>query len=176
MPRPRLVLLAWLFLVLGCAALAEPVTLLEGVLTLELPPSFRRLDQAAIEKMFAGSGSVPGVVLVTADSASRLSITHTQSRLAPEELESTKSELKAQLGGAMRWIKDEVVTLNGVPWFRLDFEPDGGPSREIIMGTSARNRLLFLVVSTSTDELDLVEEELEAMIASLQIQEGAARD
>jgi hypothetical protein len=171
-PMPRLLLIALLFLF--TSALAEPTAFFEGSLQVEVPESLRALDQPAIDAMFAGAKSQPGVVLATPDSETRVSITHAAAPLTVEELEDTKAALKARVDGQasdITWVRDEMVTLNGTPWFRLDYDLGATEEakRETILGTSLDGRLLFMVIATPLEDLELMQEELQSLIGSLRL-------
>lgn len=165
----RSCLLALLFLLLPAAA--EPTSFLDGVLSLEVPGSFRALDQSAIDEMFAGASSRPGAVLATPDSETRISLTHTQASLSQGELEQIKETLKSRMDQSTVWVRDEMLLINGAPWFRLDYEVGSGAAarREIIVGTSARERLLFLVIATPAEDREMLENELQSLIGSLRL-------
>ena len=167
----RLVFLA--FLLLTPRLLAAPMTFFEGSLEVEVPAIFRALDDAAIDSMFAGARSKPAVVLATPDSETRISMTHADAPLGPEDLEDTRASLKARIDSQAKiaWLRDEMVTLNGSPWFRLDYDMDSGADikREIILGTSLRGRLLFVVVATPVDDQELLNGDLQTLIDSLRL-------
>ena len=164
-------LLPILLLLFSVPALCAPSSFFDGALEVEVPAVFRAMDQAAIDQMFSGARAKPEVVLATPDSETRISMTHASAPLGPADLEATKDSLKARVdGGApVQWARDEMVTLNGQPWFRLDYDLSQEKKREIILGTSMQGRLLFLVIATPGDDLELLEGDLESLIASLKV-------
>lgn len=163
--------LLFLLLILVSPGYADPSIFFDGALQAEVPATFRSLDEAAIEQMFSGARTKPGVVLATPDSETRISMTHAQAPLIPEELEATKASLKARVdsGVPVRWERDEMVTLNGTAWFRLDYDLVQENKREVILGTSLRGRLLFLVAATPLADLELLEGDLQTLFESLKV-------
>ena len=149
---------------------AEPQALFEGSLTLDVPASLRRLDAESIAEMFASSPRLPQVVFVTPDSETRVAFTYLSTPFSPEEIEPTRSELATSLDAqaGIVWHKNEVVTLGGKPWFRLDYDlPRQTLTREILLGTSLNGQLLFLMVATPVADLELMAPELETLLESL---------
>lgn len=164
-----LTLLTALLLALPCWG--EPATLFEGGLQVEVPAVFRALDQAAIDEIFAASRSKPSLLFATPDAETRISLTYTESLLTPDELDETRTVLKSKMesGAQVTWLRDEMITLAGSPWFRLDYELKSEGKREIIMGTVLRNRLLFLIVATPLEDWELMGPEIEMFTSSLRL-------
>ncbi len=164
-------LLVLAFLLLSSPLWAAPTAFFDGALQAELPPLLRVLDDAAIDQMFATANSRPGAVLATPDSETRVSLNYTQAVLDAASLEATKNSLKSRIDGqeGVTWLRDEMLELNGHSWFRLDYQLASEPKREIVLGTSANNRLLFLVIATPADDPELIEGELQALIDSLEV-------
>jgi hypothetical protein len=158
-------------ILLALPALAEPTSLLDGAISLEVPASFRVLDHESIEDMFAAASPRPGAVLATPDTETRISFTHHQGSLSEDDLETIMQALHARLGDRVTWLRDEMLTINGTRWFRVDYDVGSGPGakRETILGASVRYRLLFLVVTSPLEDHEFLSEELEAMLNSLQV-------
>lgn len=150
---------------------AAPTSFFEGALQAELPPLLRVLDDDAVDQMFATANSRPGAVLATPDSETRVSLNYTGTPLTLDLVEPTKDSLKTRIGSqeGVTWLRDEMVSLNGHPWFRLDYQLASEPKREIVLGTSARNKLLFLVIATPADDQELIGGELQSLIESLTV-------
>lgn len=164
-------LLPLLLILLSIPALCAPSSFFAGALEVEVPAVFRALDQVAIDQMFSGVRAKPEVVLATPDSETRISMAHASAPLDTADLEATKNSFRARVdGGApVTWARDEMVTLNGQPWFRLDYDLSQEKKREIILGTSMQGRLLFIAIATPRDDLELLQGDLESMIASLKV-------
>lgn len=159
------------FLLLTTPLWAAPTSFFDGALKAELPGLLRRLDEAAIDQMFSGASSRPGAVLATPDSETRVSLNYTEAELDTDLLEPTKNSLKSRIDAqdGVNWLRDEMISLNGHPWFRLDYQLASEPKREIVLGTSARNRLLFLVIATPADDPELLDGDLQKLIDSLEV-------
>jgi hypothetical protein len=164
-------LLLLLVLLTAPSVRADPVTLFEGGFQAELPVVFRAWDQAAIDKLFEGSRSRPAAVFATPDGETRVSLTHATSPLLAADLDQTRQVLhsKVESESQVRWVRDEMITLNGSPWFRLDYDLVEADKREIVMGTSLRGTLLFLVVSTPLESLEMMEPELASLLDSMRL-------
>jgi hypothetical protein len=161
-------------LLLSVPAFADPIVLFDGGLRLEAPALFRSLDPASIDKMFASSRSRPAAVLATPDSETRVSVTYAEAPLLAEDLEETRAALhrKMDAQASITWLRDEMVSLHGSPWFRQDYqmEENGQARRETILGTSLRGRLLFVVISGPAEAYELIEPDLQSVIDSLQLE------
>lgn len=156
--------------VLLVPALAEPHALFEKTLSVEVPAAFRPLDQESVAEMFASSATLPQVVFATPDSDTRVAFTYLALPFPPEELEPTRAELTASMEKAqVVWHKNEIVILGAKPWFRLDYDLPAKqpPTREILLGTSLRGQLLFLMIATPSEDLELLGPDLEALVTSL---------
>ncbi len=159
-----------LALLLWGPVLAEPHALFENTLTVEVPAVFRSLDQDSIAEMFASSATMPQVVFATPDAETRIAFTYLATPFTPEELEPTRAELTTSMEKAqVVWHKNEIVVLGEKPWFRLDYDLPAKqpPTREILLGTSLRGQLLFLMIATPSDDLELLGPELEGLVESL---------
>lgn len=168
---PRLFFL--IFTLLLSPALGEPSRFFENRLEVEVPSILRSLDEEAIEEMFATARTRPGVVLATPDSETRISMTYAGVPLDVDSLEPTMQSLKARMDEqpGLKWVGNGMLTLQGQPWFRLDYEVPGesGDKHEIILGTSIEGSLLFIVMAIPKDDLPLIGEELQQMIDSLKV-------
>lgn len=153
---------------------AEPQILFEGALTVDVPPTLRRLDDKSIAEMFASSSRLPQVVFATPDSETRVAFSFLNTPFLPEDVDPTREDLTNGLHSqpGIVWHKNHVVTLGGKLWFRLDYDllEKQPPSHEILLGTSLNNQFLFVMIATPAADLELVSPEIEALLESLRPQ------
>lgn len=160
---------AWLTV----SAWAEPALFFGGALRAELPTDLlRQLDDDAVQTMFASSVNPPGVVLVTPDAETRISMTHTSTPITLEDLDDIRLHLRQRTEATteVRWVRDEMIQMRQQPWFRLDYDltnPAIG-RREILMGTALRGQLFYLVVALPLDDLEFQKEDIESFLGSLE--------
>lgn len=164
--------LTMLFLVLFCltAVQAEPRLLFEQSLAVEVSELFHELEPAEIARMFSSSKTLPQVVYATPDAATRVAFTLLETPFSLEEVDPTRLALAASLEARDRVVtRSQLLEIHGLPWFRLEYDSPVSeqPTREILLGSSLRGQLLFVMIATPVADLELMEPELEALIASL---------
>ncbi len=151
---------------------AEPQSLYEGALKLDVPSVFQSLPEESIEAMFSTSAHRPQVVYATPDAETRVALTYLSTPFTAEDVEPTRVELTSSMEqkAEVAWHRNEVVVLNDRAWFRMDYDLSAKqpPTREILLGTSLRGKLLFVMIATPATDLELLGSDLEALIASLQ--------
>lgn len=172
MKRSALSVLATLTIALLCLTplRAEPRLLFEQTLAVEISELFHQLEPDEIGRMFSSSKTLPQVVYATPDAATRVAFTLLETPFSSQEVDPTRVALAASLEARERVVtRSQLLEIHGVPWFRLEYDsPDREePTREILLGSSLRGQLLFVMIATPVADLELMESELEALIASL---------
>jgi hypothetical protein len=114
-------------------------TLLDGRVTVELPPTLQPMSEEMKRLKYPGANA-PALAFSDTDGTVSFAISWTQNRLDPPNVGAQTRQLRAQLDAVsrvLRWHGSEVLTLDGRDVGLLDFDSKA-------IDTEIRNRLLLI--------------------------------
>jgi hypothetical protein len=168
--------LAFAFLVLGCglfyslAAAAKTTSALGGKLRIQLPAGFTPLSRSEIEAKFPPLRP-PQLVYGNAERNVTIAVTHSDSKLAPQQYSQFATYMKLMLQTRMTVQEDEMIDIGGRRWIRLagTAQAIDQPIHNEMLMTSLDNRALIVNLNCVTRLLPKYKKSLRAVRDSLRL-------
>lgn len=150
---------------------------LDGKVSLLLPPSFELMSEEVRQLKYPGNANPP-TVYTDAKGTVNVAINHSTIKIQEAQMPSAKTALEASLKAQSpdaTWLKSEAITTKARTVIRYDFRSQGAdsPIRNIMYGASVDDRLLLITFTcTAADEAEWAETGLR-IIESIEIKTAA---
>jgi hypothetical protein len=134
------------------APVLEPRKVLLESLELQVPKDFVKMPPETVKKTYAPD-RIPNVIFMNADASVTIGITHTLSRMAPNQMATARTNAATQMKTAYpnaEWLRNEPNPIGSAGGYLLDLKINTGTAkaqRMMIVGTSLSGRLLNIVLT-----------------------------
>lgn len=130
----------------------EPRKVLLESLEIHVPKDFVKMPPETVKKTYAAD-RMPNVIFMSPDAVVTIGITHTLSRMAPNQMATARSNAAIQMKTAYpnaEWLRNEPNPIGNAGGYLLDLKINAGTpqaKRMMIVGTSLSGRLLNIVLT-----------------------------
>ena len=151
----------------------EPKEILDGKVKLLMPKEFSVMSADMLEVKYPDAQR-PTLVFTNEKGTVNLAFNHTKNKATAAAIpvfhRQTEAMMRRQIA-AENWLASEMITLDELNWFRLDFRTPAVDTtiRNITLGTSLENRILLVSFNTTTAEEEAWLPIGQQMIQSLRI-------
>lgn len=151
----------------------EPKEILDGKVKLLIPKEFSVMSAEMLEVKYPAAQR-PTLVFTNEQGTVNLAINHTKNKANAASIpvfhRQTEAMMRRQIA-AENWLASEMITLDELNWFRLDFRTPAVDTtiRNITLGTSLENRMLLVSFNTATAEEEVWLPIGQQMIQSLRL-------
>lgn len=151
----------------------EPKEILDGKVKLLIPKEFSVMSAEMLEVKYPAAQR-PTLVFTNEQGTVNLAINHTKNKATAASIpvfhRQTEAMMRRQIA-AENWLASEMITLDELIWFRLDFRTPAVDTtiRNITLGTSLENRMLLVSFNTATAEEEVWLPIGQQMIQSLRL-------
>ncbi|MCX7419866.1 MAG: hypothetical protein NT013_10055 [Planctomycetia bacterium] len=151
----------------------EPKEILDGKVKLLIPKEFSVMSADMLEVKYPDAQR-PTLVFTNEKGTVNLAFNHTKNKATAAAIpvfhRQTEAMMRRQIA-AENWLASEMITLDELNWFRLDFRTPAVDTtiRNITLGTSLENRILLVSFNTTTAEEEAWLPIGQQMIQSLRI-------
>jgi hypothetical protein len=130
----------------------EPRKVLLESLEIKVPKDFVKMPPETVKKTYAAD-RIPNVAFMNPDGTVTVGITHTLTRMAPNQMATARSNAATQMKTAYpkaEFLRNEPNPIGSAGGYLLDLRIDAGTpkaKRMMIVGTSLSGRLLHIVLT-----------------------------
>ena len=134
------------------ATVLEPRKVLLESLEIKVPKDFVKMPPETVKKTYAPD-RIPNVIFMSPDAAVTIGITHSLTRVAPNQTAKARLDAASQMKTAYpnaEWLRNEPNPIGNAGGYLLDLKIDVGTpkaKRMMIVGTSLSGRLLNVVLT-----------------------------
>lgn len=164
-----------LFALLG-TAVAEPVELFGGIMSIELPEGFDTMPENIVKLRYADK-SRPQYIYSNAQATGSISIKYkTDAVCTQDNLEQVKQAMEQgfpKMSDDFVWIKQGYATIKRTRWVVLEFSATSKATKTkmhtIVLLTSMADHLLMVNMSATAKDFAAVGKDFKKTVASLKI-------
>lgn len=151
----------------------EPKEVLDGKVKLLLPKEFSIMGAEMLEAKYPAAQR-PTLVFTNEKGTVNLAFNHTKSKVTAAQLPGLHRQMQSMVRpqiSAENWLASEMVTLNELAWFRLDFRTQATDTviRNVTLGTNLENRMLLVAFNVTESEEEVWFSIGQRMIESLRL-------
>jgi hypothetical protein len=130
-------------------------TVLDGILTLDVPDEFQAMPNDMREQRYA-AGQRPSFVLTNAAGNVNIAFNVTQNEMTLDQLPDFQRRMAALFRGQVEgddWIGSSTTQVNGLDWFTIEMRTEAFGTKvwNLIAGTSLDGRLLLVSFNATTE-------------------------
>lgn len=150
----------------------KSVSLFEGRVKFAVPPGFHAMSKSEIPRKFPNVRLPKHVWANDSRATVTIVVTHAAAKLPPARLGEFKGFMEKMLSQSQRgikWIKREMIVINGTRWVHLEFTSQAIDTRihNDMLFTSFRNQMLSFNFNSTVAQWKKVEPELKRCRASI---------
>jgi hypothetical protein len=153
----------------------EQVILFDGRLSFELPDGFSTMPKDIAKIKYPMETHRPKYIYSNSKASTSIAVNLTEnSSLQSQQLAEFKTFMEqtlVRMTPGLKWVKKEIITLNGTEWARLEFMSNAIDTdiHNIMLMTSFQGKPLMLNFNSTKEEFASVEKGLSDSIRSIKI-------